>query len=193
MTELREETEKSYLSRFKHAHGAGVYSQVRYLEGTFCSEERPQQNAKLIFSVLKRVLGIPGVLICPLEWVHDKPLTVSQVLDNLERVETNGKLCRAGASAALIKRKPKRGEVYPYALLFKDLKNQASILMDMLKHEPRLIRWIRGVDAAAITRCMLHQSCLDLCSRVLAKIGCCSFYLSCWRGLSASDQWYSIN
>ena len=106
--------------------------------------------------------------------MHDKPLTVSQVLDNLERVETNGKCAELALVPHFIKRKPKKGEVYPYALLFKDLKNQASILMDMLKHEPRLIRWIRGVDAAA-NEMHAPPELFGPLFRVLAKSGVAHF------------------
>ncbi|HDX8932269.1 adenosine deaminase [Klebsiella oxytoca] len=173
MTELREETEKSYLSRFKHAHGAGVYSQVRYLEGRFAPKSDPSKMQKLIFSVLRGYWEYLSAHM-PLEWVHDKPLTVSQVLDNLERVETNGKCAELALVPHFIKRKPKKGEVYPYALLFKDLKNQASILMDMLKHEPRLIRWIRGVDAAA-NEMHAPPELFGPLFRVLAKSGVAHF------------------
>ncbi|RDT62825.1 adenosine deaminase, partial [Klebsiella pneumoniae] len=117
--------EKSYLYSFKHAHGAGVYSQVRYLEGRFAPKSDPSKMQKLIFSVLRGYWEYLSAHM-PLEWVHDKPLTVSQVLDNLERVETNGKCAELALVPHFIKRKPKKGEVYPYALLFKDLKNQAS-------------------------------------------------------------------
>ena len=173
MTELREETEKSYLSRFKHAHGAGVYSQVRYLEGRFAPKSDPSKMQKLIFSVLRGYWEYLSAHM-PLEWVHDKPLTVSQVLDNLERVETNGKCAELALVPHFIKRKPKKGEVYPYALLFKDLKNQASILMDMLKHEPRLTRWIRGVDAAA-NEMHAPPELFGPLFRVLAKSGVAHF------------------
>lgn len=173
MTELREETEKSYLSRFKHAHGAGVYSQVRYLEGRFAPKSDPSKMQKLIFSVLRGYWEYLSAHM-PLEWVHDKPLTVSQVLDNLERVETNGKCAELALVPHFIKRKPKKGEVYPYALLFKDLKNQAAILMDMLKHEPRLTRWIRGVDAAA-NEMHAPPELFGPLFRVLAKSGVAHF------------------
>ena len=110
----------------------------------------------------------------PLEWVHDKPLTVSQVLDNLERVENNGKCAELALVPHFIKKKPKKGEVYPYASLFKDLKNQAAILMDMLKHEPRLTRWIRGVDAAA-NEMHAPPELFGPLFRVLAKSGVAHF------------------
>lgn len=148
MTELREETEKSYLSRFKHAHGAGVYSQVRYLEGRFAPKSDPDKMQKLLFSVLRGYWEYLSAHM-PIEWEHHKPLTISQVLDNLEQVEPDGKFAELALVPHFIKKKPKKDEVYPYAVLFKDLKNQAAILMNLLKYEPRLTRWIRGVDAAA--------------------------------------------
>lgn len=173
MTELREETEKSYLSRFKHAHGAGVYSQVRYLEGRFAPKSDPSKMQKLIFSVLRGYWEYLSAHM-PLEWVHDNPLTMSQVLDNLEKVESHGKCAELALVPHFIKRKSKKGEVYPYALLFKDLKNQAAILMGMLKHEPRLTRWIRGVDAAA-NEMHAPPELFGPLFRVLAKSGIAHF------------------
>lgn len=173
MTELREETEKSYLSRFKHAHGAGAYSQVRYLEGRFAPKSDPSKMQKLLFSVLRGYWEYLSTHIS-LEWVHDKPLTMSQVLDNLEQVEPNGKCAELALVPHFIKRKPKNGEVYPYALLFKDLKSQAAILMDMLKYEPRLTRWIRGVDAAA-NEMHAPPELFGPLFRVLAKSGIAHF------------------
>ncbi|MEE4611682.1 adenosine deaminase [Serratia marcescens] len=173
MTELREETEKSYLSRFKHAHGAGVYSQVRYLEGRFAPKSDPSKMQKLLFSMLRGYWEYLSAHMS-LEWVHDKPLTVSQVLDNLELVEPHGKCAELALVPHFIKRKPKNGEVYPYALLFKDLKNQAAILMDMLKYEPRLTGWIRGVDAAA-NEMHTPPELFGPLFRVLAKSGIAHF------------------
>lgn len=173
MTELREETEKSYLSRFKHAHGAGVYSQVRYLEGRFAPKSDPSKMQKLLFSVLRGYWEYLSTHMS-LEWVHDKPLTMPQVLDNLELVEPHGKCAELVLVPHFIKRKPKNGEVYPYALLFKDLKNQAAILMDMLKYEPRLARWIRGVDAAA-NEMHAPPELFGPLFRVLAKSGIAHF------------------
>ncbi|HDS1201762.1 TPA: hypothetical protein QD004_001034 [Shewanella algae] len=173
MTELREETEKSYLSRFKHAHGAGVYSQVRYLEGRFAPKSAPCKMKKLLFSMLRGYWEYMSVHTS-LEWVHDNPLTMSQVLDNLEQVEPDGKCAELALVPHFIKRKPKKGEIYPYALLFKDLKNQAAILMDILNHEPRLTRWIRGVDAAA-NEMHAPPELFGPLFRVLAKSGIAHF------------------
>lgn len=173
MTELREETEKSYLSRFKHAHGAGVYSQVRYLEGRFAPKSDPSKMQNLLFSVLRGYWEYLRANMS-LECVHDKPLTISQVLDNLELVEPHGKCAELALVAHFIKRKPKNDEIYPYALLFKDLKNQAAILMDMLKYEPRLKGWIRGVDAAA-NEMHAPSELFGPLFRVLAKSGIAHF------------------
>ncbi|HCU1240467.1 TPA: adenosine deaminase [Morganella morganii] len=173
MTELREETEKSYLSRFKHAHGAGVYSQVRYLEGRFAPKSDSRKMQKLLFSVLRGYWEYLSAHMS-LEWMHEKPLTMSQVLDNLELVEPHGKCAELALVPHFIKRKPKNGEVYPYALLFKDLKNQAAILMDMLKSEPRLTGWIRGVDAAA-NEMHAPPELFGPLFRVLAKSGIAHF------------------
>ncbi|GGA76970.1 hypothetical protein GCM10011369_18600 [Neiella marina] len=148
MTELREETEKSYLSRFKHAHGVGVYSQVHYLEGRFAPKRDPSKMQNLLFSVLRGYWEyLKGHMT--VAWEHSQPLNVTQILDNLEQVKSNSICAELALVPHFIKRKPEKGEIYPYALLLKDLKNQAAILMDMLKYEPRLTRWIRGVDAAA--------------------------------------------
>ncbi len=173
MTELREETEKSYLSRFKHAHGAGVYSQVRYLEGRFAPKSDPSKMQKLLFSVLRGYWEYLSSHMSQ-EWVHHRPLTMSQVLDNLEQVEPDGKCAELALVLHFIKRKPKKDEVYPYALLFKDLKNQAAILMGMLKYEPRLTRWIRGVDAAA-NEMHAPPELFGSLFRVLAKSGIAHF------------------
>ncbi|MCC5878303.1 MAG: hypothetical protein JJU03_00195 [Idiomarina sp.] len=173
MTELREETEKSYLSRFKNAHGAGVYSQVRYLEGRFAPKSSPAKMQKLLFSVLRGYWEYLSAHMS-LEWVHYKPLTMSQVLDNLEQVAPDGKCVELALVPHFIKRKPKKDEVYPYALLFKDLKNQAAILMAMLKYEPRLTRWIRGVDAAA-NEMHAPPELFGPLFRVLAKSGIAHF------------------
>lgn len=173
MTELREETEKSYLSRFKHAHGAGVYSQVRYLEGRFAPKSDRGKMQKLIFSVLRGYWEyLKGHIT--VDWEHSQPLNITQVLDNLEQVKPNGICSELALVPHFIKRKPKKDEVYPYALLFKDLKNQAAILMDMLKYEPRLTRWIRGVDAAS-NEMHAPPELFGPLFRVLAKSGVTHF------------------
>ncbi|OAT32767.1 adenosine deaminase [Buttiauxella brennerae ATCC 51605] len=173
MTELREETEKSYLSRFKHAHGAGVYSQVRYLEGRFAPKSDPSKMQKLLFSVLR---GYWEYLKChmTMDWEHSQPLSITQVLDNLEQVKLGSICAELALVPHFIKKKPKKDEVYPYALLFKDLKNQAAILMDILNHEPRLTRWIRGVDAAA-NEMHAPPELFGPLFRVLAKSGIAHF------------------
>jgi hypothetical protein len=173
MTELREETEKSYLSRFKTAHGAGVYSQVRYLEGRFAPKSDPAKMDKILFGVLRGYWEYLGSHLS-IEWAHPKPLSISQVLDNLEQVEPGGKCAELALVPHFIKKKARPDEVYPYALLFKDLKNQAAILMDMLKYEPRLARWIRGVDAAA-NEMHAPPELFGPLFRVLAKSGIAHF------------------
>lgn len=173
MTELREETEKSYLSRFKHAHGAGVYSQVRYLEGRFAPKSDPNKMQKLIFSVLRGYWEyLKGHMT--VDWEHPQPLNITQVLDNLEQVKPGSICAELALVPHFIKKKPQKDEVYPYALLFKDLKNQAAILMDILNHEPRLTRWIRGVDAAA-NEMHAPPELFGPLFRVLAKSGIAHF------------------
>ncbi|MBW3692256.1 hypothetical protein [Aeromonas dhakensis] len=173
MTELREETEKSYLSRFKHAHGAGVYSQVRYLEGRFAPKSDPDKMQKLIFSVLRGYWEyLKGHMT--VDWEHPQPLNTPQVLDNLEQVKPGSICAELALVPHFIKKKPNKDEVYPYALLFKDLKNQAAILMDILNHEPRLTRWIRGVDAAA-NEMHAPPELFGPLFRVLAKAGIAHF------------------
>ena len=173
MTELREETEKSYLSRFKHAHGAGVYSQVRYLEGRFAPKSDPNKMQKLLFSVLRGYWEyLKGHMT--VDWEHPQPLNITQALDNLEQVKLGSICAELALVPHFIKRKPKKDEVYPYALLFKDLKNQAAILMDILNHEPRLTRWIRGVDAAA-NEMHAPPELFGPLFRVLAKSGIAHF------------------
>lgn len=173
MTELREETEKSYLSRFKHAHGAGVYSQVRYLEGRFAPKSDPNKMQKLLFSVLRGYWEyLKGHMT--VDWEHPQPLNITQVLDNLEPVKPSNICAELALVPHFIKKKPQKDEVYPYALLFKDLKNQAAILMDILNHEPRLTRWIRGVDAAA-NEMHAPPELFGPLFRVLAKSGIAHF------------------
>jgi len=173
MTELREETEKSYLSRFKHAHGAGVYSQVRYLEGRFAPKSDPDKMQKLIFSVLRGYWEyLKGHMTVDLE--HPQPLNITQVLDNLEQVKPDSICAELALVPHFIKKKPQKDEVYPYALLFKDVKNQAAILMEILNHEPRLTRWIRGVDAAA-NEMHAPPELFGPLFRVLAKSGIAHF------------------
>lgn len=173
MTELREETEKSYLSRFKHAHGAGVYSQVRYLEGRFAPKSDPSKMQKLLFSVLRGYWEyLKGHMT--VDWEHPQPLNITQVLDNLEQVKPSSICAELALVPHFIKKKPKKDEVYPYALLFKDLKNQAAILMDIMKYEPRLTRWIRGVDAAA-NEMHAPPELFGPLFRVLAKSGIAHF------------------
>ncbi|PKQ72304.1 adenosine deaminase [Aeromonas sobria] len=173
MTELREETEKSYLSRFKHAHGAGVYSQVRYLEGRFAPKSDPNKMQKLIFSILRGYWEyLKGHMT--VDWEHPQPLNITQVLDNLEQVKPDSICAELALVPHFIKKKPKKDEVYPYALLFKDVKNQAAILMEILNHEPRLIRWIRGVDAAA-NEMHAPPELFGPLFRVLAKSGIAHF------------------
>lgn len=173
MTELREETEKSYLSRFKHAHGAGVYSQVRYLEGRFAPKSDPDKMQKLIFSVLRGYWEyLKGHMT--VDWEHPQPLNITQVLDNLEQVKPDSICAELALVPHFIKKKPQKDEVYPYALLFKDVKNQAAILMEILNHEPRLTRWIRGVDAAA-NEMHAPPELFGPLFRVLAKSGIAHF------------------
>ncbi|MCD8560431.1 MAG: hypothetical protein LRY75_16790 [Shewanella xiamenensis] len=173
MTELREETEKSYLSRFKHAHGSGVYSQVRYLEGRFAPKSDPNKMQKLIFSVLRGYWEyLKGHMT--VDWEHPQPLNITQVLDNLEQVKPGSICAELALVLHFIKKKPKKDEVYPYALLFNDLMNQAAILMDILNHEPRLTRWIRGVDAAA-NEMHAPPELFGPLFRVLAKSGIAHF------------------
>ncbi|WP_270826685.1 hypothetical protein [Aeromonas sp. Y318-1] len=173
MTELREETEKSYLSRFKHAHGAGVYSQVRYLEGRFAPKSDPNKMHKLIFSVLRGYWEyLKGHMT--VDWEHPQPLNITQVLDNLEQVKSDSICAELALVPHFIKKKPQKDEVYPYAFLFKDLKNQAAILMEILNHEPRLTRWIRGVDAAA-NEMHAPPELFGPLYRVLAKSGIAHF------------------
>jgi len=173
MTELREETEKSYLSRFKHAHGAGVYSQVRYLEGRFAPKSDPNKMQKLIFSVLRGYWEyLKGHMT--VDWKHSQPLNITQMLDNLDQVKPDSICAELALVPHFIKKKPNKDEVYPYALLFKDLKNQAAILMDILNHEPRLTRWIRGVDAAA-NEMHAPPELFGPLFRVLAKSGIAHF------------------
>ncbi|MBF8448344.1 adenosine deaminase [Aeromonas dhakensis] len=173
MTELREETEKSYLSRFKHAHGVGVYSQVRYLEGRFAPKIDPNKMQKLIFSVLRGYWEyLKGHMT--VDWEHPQPLNITQVLDNLEQVKPDSICAELALVPHFIKKKPQKDEVYPYALLFKDLKNQAAILMEILNHEPRLTRWIRGVDAAA-NEMHAPPELFGPLFRVLAKSGIAHF------------------
>lgn len=173
MTELREETEKSYLSRFKNAHGAGVCSQVRYLEGRFAPKSDPSKMQKLLFSVLRGYWDYLNDHITE-DWVHPQPNNITQVLDNLEQVKSSSMCAELALVPHFIKRKPKKDEVYPYALLFKDLKNQAAILMDILSNEPRLTRWIRGVDAAA-NEMHAPPELFGPLFRVLAKSGIAHF------------------
>lgn len=173
MTELREETEKSYLSRFKHAHGAGVYSQVRYLEGRFAPKSDPNKMQKLIFRVLRGYWEYLKGHITE-DWKHPLPLNITQVLDNLEQVKPGGICAELALVPHFIKKKPQKDEAYPYAVLFKDLKNQAAILMDILNHEPRLTRWIRGVDAAA-NEMHAPPELFGPLFRVLAKSGIAHF------------------
>lgn len=173
MTELREETEKSYLSRFNNAHGSGLFSQVRYLEGRFAPKSDPDKMQKLLFSVLRGYWEYLKAHMT-VEWKHYQPLNIKQILDNLEQVESGGKCAELALVPHFIKKKPKSDEVYPYALLFKDLKTQAAILMDMLHYEPRLARWIRGVDAAANEMHAPPEVFAPL-FRVLAKSGIAHF------------------
>lgn len=173
MTELREETEKSYLSRFKHAHGASVYAQVRYLEGRFAPKSDPNKMQKLIFSVLRGYWEYLKAHMT-VDWEHPQPLNITQVLDNLEQVKSDSICAELALVPHFIKKKPQKDEVYPYALLFKDLKNQAAILMEILNHEPRLTRWIRGVDAAA-NEMHAPPELFGPLFRVLAKSGIAHF------------------
>ncbi|MCC9660706.1 hypothetical protein LPA49_09005 [Pseudoalteromonas sp. MB41] len=173
MTELREETEKSYLSRFKHAHGVGINSQVHYLEGRFAPKSDPGKMQKLLFSVLR---GYWEYLYehMTLDWEHSQPLNITQVLDNLDQVKPSCICSELALVPHFIKKKSRKDEVYPFAMLFKDLKNQAAILMDILNHEPRLTRWIRGVDAAA-NEMHTPPELFGPLFRVLAKSGIAHF------------------
>jgi hypothetical protein len=112
MTELREETEKSYLSRFNHAHGVGMYSQVRYLEGRFAPKNDPSKMHKLLFRVLRGYWEyLKGHMT--VDWVHSQPLNITQALDNLEQVKPNNICADLALVPHFIKRMPKKTKSIP--------------------------------------------------------------------------------
>ncbi|MDP2608504.1 MULTISPECIES: adenosine deaminase [unclassified Oceanobacter] len=147
-TELREETEKTYLSRFKNAHGSGEHSQTFYLEGRFAPKDTSVKMQKLLFSILRGYWEYL-CLYNNNDWPHTNPLSLYQVLDNLENIGVDNRVAQLALVPHFIKQQQKNNEVYPYAILFKDLKTRAAILMELLQHDPRLTRWVRGIDAAA--------------------------------------------
>ncbi|MDE1338296.1 hypothetical protein [Vibrio aestuarianus] len=143
-TELRDLTERSYMSRFKQVHGTALISQVESFEGRFAPKKNSMQMEELLTKILAGYLSY----LKP----QDRPCyTLGPVLEKLSELNLNQS--RGSAKLALvahfIKRPPKNGERYPYEALYNQLNRQTSIIIGLIKKEPRLKNWLRGVDAAA--------------------------------------------
>lgn len=144
-TELRDLTERSYSSRFKQVHGTGLISQVESFEGRFA----PKKTSMQMETLLTTILG--GYL----DYLKPRPrsgFSLSSLLNELSELDEKN-TGRGKAKLALvvhfIKRQANERERYPYEGLYNLLIRQTSIILGLIRKEPRLREWLRGIDAAA--------------------------------------------
>ncbi len=143
LTELRDLPEKIYTQRFLQAHGNQTNAQTGYLEGRFAPKKTPRDMEGLLTQILSdycRYLHIDTNL--------HSPNRLSEILKTLKEQSFPEK-AKLALVAHFIKKKPKNNEFFPYQSLYRDLTNQAGILLDLLKRLPLLTHWLRGIDAAA--------------------------------------------
>ncbi|MBD2811444.1 adenosine deaminase [Xenorhabdus sp. Vera] len=142
-TELRDFTEQEYVTRFRQAHGYGQKSQTGYLEGRFA----PKKNMKMFEKLLTTIL-IGYARYLNLGDTFDAK-TLTSVLDLLRNSSNHPDKAKLALVVHFIKSPADKMELFPFKRLYKNLTQQASFLIQLLKSNPDLAQWIRGIDAAA--------------------------------------------
>ncbi|WP_323935692.1 amidohydrolase family protein [Aeromonas caviae] len=142
-TELRERTELQYLQRFRQVHGCQTYSQVGYLEGRFA----PKKSQIEMEVLLVRILG--GYLEYLSGQKLERPLSLSQILNELDKVKPEHRPAQLALVVHFIKKRDEGKGHYPFERLYRDLATQGALLLNLLRRQPKLGKWLRGIDAAS--------------------------------------------
>lgn len=142
-TELREFTEQEYLARFKQAHGYGNISQIGFLEGRFA----PKKDIASFERLLTNILSGYALYLQP--DMQLKRITLTAVLDWLKENSPKDKHAKLALVVHFIKSPANKNEPFPFKKLYETHAKQAALLVKLLKSHPDVIKWIRGVDAAA--------------------------------------------
>ncbi|EJO3863219.1 hypothetical protein NRI58_003490 [Vibrio parahaemolyticus] len=142
-TELRDFTEQEYVTRFRQAHGDGKKSQTGYLEGRLA----PKKDLKKFESLLTTILnGYAQYLEVKDESDY---ISLSKVLSLLNKAKITQDKAKLALVIHFIKKKSGKFEHFPFKELYEQLEKQASILIHLIKAQPDLAHWLRGIDAAA--------------------------------------------
>ncbi|MDI3324872.1 adenosine deaminase [Pontibacterium granulatum] len=142
-TELRDITEQEYLARFRQAHGSGKVSQTGYLEGRFAPKKDMASFERILCTILggyARYLSLGGI---------SEESTLTKVIAALQEAPHMADKAKLALVVHFIKRPYIKGELFPFHDLYRQLTQQASLLIRILKANPGVARWVRGVDAAA--------------------------------------------
>lgn len=143
-TELREQIELNYLQRFRQVHGHQINSQVSYLEGRFA----PKVSQKKMESLLVRVLG--GYIEYLQGSQSHQPLKqLSQILNSLDEIKQSRKSAHLVLVAHFIKKQDNGKGLYPFEELYSEILKQGTTLINLLSRQPKLGKWLRGIDAAS--------------------------------------------
>ncbi|WP_447779107.1 hypothetical protein [Aeromonas veronii] len=142
-TELRDFTELEYLVRFKQAHGYKNATQIGFLEGRFA----PKKDKFSFEELLTKILG--GYLNYLQPSIKVKQIKLTNILQMLRALPPEGDKAKLALVIHFIKKPTNTSELYPFKNLYINLAKQAALLTRLLKVNPELKRWIRGIDAAA--------------------------------------------
>jgi hypothetical protein len=142
-TELREFTELEYLTRFRQAHGYGKVTQTGYLEGRFA----PKKDMPSFENLLTKILIGYANYLQPDVKIEKKTLT--KILIWLKRNPPKSDKAKLALVIHFIKQPTGTNEIFPFKSLYNNLTKQASLLINLLKSNPELTQWVRGIDAAA--------------------------------------------
>jgi len=148
-TDLREFAEKEYLNRFKHANGKNNnLSTCLFYEARFAPKDEYDKNLNLLKRILK---GYD-------QYLNEKERSdpnegLRDILENIENFKPNqnSRKIQLSLVAHFIK-KPwdyRKQQSYRHSELRLSLKEQADKLCSLLRDEPLLKKWIRGIDAAS--------------------------------------------
>ena len=142
-TELRDATEQEYLTRFKQAHGYGSTSQIGYLEGRFAPKKDMPSFEKLLTTILSgyAIYLKPGLI--------SEINTLTKILKHLKENPPQPEQAKLALVVHFIKQPVDKNDPFPFKKLYEMLAQQASILIRLLKTNPELAHWVRGIDAAA--------------------------------------------
>lgn len=142
-TELRDFTEQEYQTRFRQAHGYGHSSQTGYLEGRFSPKKEMMGFEKLLTTILSGYAKYlqPGE-------IHETK-TLTKVLGRLKECPPQPDKAKLALVIHFIKRPANKDEPFPFKNLYETLTRQAALLIRLLKINPELVQWVRGMDAAA--------------------------------------------